>query len=127
VRRYILELFDIKFSGSTLEELAQHERQALEDLKLGGAGVLSLRHIHGHGHHSNGTRKLRHSIRAKARRRSDADFRNIGGHANDAHHWNSSGVPDSPAVVRAKPDVPKMIGFDAILDDTMTPIIVQGG
>jgi rapamycin-insensitive companion of mTOR len=126
VRRYILELFDIKFSSSTLEELAQHERQALEELKVGGAGFLSQRHVHGHGHHSNGARKLRHSIRAKARRRSDADFRNVGGQANDAHYWNSAGVPDSPVVIRAKPNVPKMVGFDAILDDTATPIIVQG-
>jgi hypothetical protein len=50
----------------------------------------------------------------------------VGGQANDAHHWASSGVPDSPAVVRAKPDVPKFVGFDAILDDTATPIIMQG-
>jgi hypothetical protein len=54
-----------KFSSSTLEELAQHERQALKELKIGGVGVLSLRHVHGYGHHSNGARKLRHSIRAK--------------------------------------------------------------
>jgi hypothetical protein len=126
VRRYILELFDIKFSSSVLEELAQHERQALEELKNAGAGVLTLRHGHGHGHHSSGSRRTRHSIRTKGRRRSDADFRNVGGQTNEAHLWASSGVPDSPAVVRAKPDVPKIVGFDAILDETTTPIIAQG-
>jgi hypothetical protein len=29
---------------------------------------------------------------------------------SEAHHGNSSGVPDGPAVVRAKPNVPKMVG-----------------
>jgi hypothetical protein len=30
----------------------------------------------------------------------------------------------SPAVVRAKADVSKMIGFEVILDDTVTPVMV---
>ncbi|KIM25763.1 hypothetical protein M408DRAFT_203761 [Serendipita vermifera MAFF 305830] len=126
VRRYILELFDVKFSGAVLEEVAHHQRQAMEDLRLGGAGILSLKHVHSHGHNngSHGSRRSRHSMRGKARRRSNAEFRN-GGTDNDGNQWHGSGVPDSPVIVRPKADIQKVTGFDAIQDDTATPIILQ--
>lgn len=125
VRRYILELFDIKLNGFILDEIAHHQRQAVEELRIGGPAVLSLKHVHSHGHNSQGSRRSRHSMRGKARRRSNAEFRNVGAD-NEAHHWNGSGVPDSPVIVRPKADIQKVAGFDAILDDTSTPIIIQG-
>jgi len=66
-------------------------------------------------------------MRAKPRRRSNAEFRGVGGQDNEAHQWHTSGVPDSPTVIRAKANIPKLVGFDAILDDVATPVVSQGG
>lgn len=117
VRRYIIELFDIKLDEGVLEELAQHERQAHEELMSGGGLALSQRNSHSHGHHSHGSRRSRHSMRVKSRRRSNAEFRNVGGQEDDNAQWNGSGVPDSPVVVRAKANMQRVIGFDASTDD----------
>lgn len=106
-----MELFDIRLDGNILAEIAQHDRQAHEELMSGGGLALTQRHhSHGHGHH--GTRRSRHSMRAKSKRRSNAEFRNGGGQ-DDGAQWNDSMALDSPVVVKPRVDVQRVIGFDA--------------
>jgi rapamycin-insensitive companion of mTOR len=128
VRRYIIELFDIKLDENILAELARHEREAQEELMSVGGLLLNQRssHSHGHGHHSHGSRRLRHSMRAKTRRRSNAEFRTVGGQEEDGGQLNGSGLPDSPViVVRAKADIQRVSGFDAPMDDGLANAMIM--
>ncbi|KAG8812201.1 hypothetical protein FRC17_002142 [Serendipita sp. 399] len=109
VRKYVLELFDIKFDAPVLAELAQHEHQAYEELRLAGGFIIG--HRHHHGHHAHGTKRARHSMKAKSRRQSTAQFRQVNGQDEEGSQQNGISIPDSPVVVRPKENRVKVIGF----------------
>ncbi len=64
-------------------------------------------------------------MRAKTRRRSNAEFRPVGGQEEDSGQLNGSGPPDSPMVVRAKADIQRVTGFDAQMDDGLANAMIM--
>ncbi|CCA73896.1 related to protein ste16 [Serendipita indica DSM 11827] len=111
VRKYVLELFDIKFDGSTLEDIAHYETQALEEVASNG-GIIAFQRSH--AHHAHGSRRSRHSMKAKSKRRS-----NIG------QDDDNTTVPSSPVILRPKSNPVKVVGFDLPTEATLASAMLM--
>lgn len=95
VRRYIIELFDIKLDGAVIDELAQQSRIAKEEMKNGNISLMQ-RH---------GSRRTRPPTRPRPRRKSSADV------TRPTEEQQPTEANENSSIVRAKTNIVRIPGF----------------